>query len=467
MSDLSTFLNSVPVKNIVDDSRKVTKGSLFVAIRGLTVDGHKYIEQAIEKGAVAVIGENDIDNLPVPYLRVQDARKSLSEVASEFYKNPSQKLKMIGVTGTDGKTTTANLIYEILKGAGKKVGLISTVSAKIGEEEFDTGFHVTNPEPVELQKFLALMVEYSCEYCVLEVTSHGLDQGRVEGINFEVSVLTNVTNEHLDYHKTYENYIKTKSKLFLNSKVSILNRDDNSFAKMKSLISDKTEIKDYSKQDLADEIKIAVEERFNEKYNQENSAGAISVVREFGVDDNSIIQSIKSFKGVLGRMQEIPNDRNIKIIVDFAHTPNSLENILFTLKSQLKNSSKLISVFGCAGERDSTKREPMGEIATKIADVSIFTAEDPRSEDVNDIINQMEIGAIKNGAKINENYFKIPERGEAIDFAINKVASEGDIVVISGKGHEKSMAYDGVEYLWSDQDVVAGVLNGEVREIKR
>lgn len=466
MSDISTFLNSVPVKNITDDSRKVVPGSLFVAVSGINTDGHDYINKALELGAVAVVGEKQL-NLTVPYLQVKNSREALSFLASEYYDNPSRKMKMIGITGTDGKTTTANMIYQIFKADGKSVGLISTVSAKIGDKEFDTGFHVTNPEPIELQKFLSIMVENGCEYCVLEVTSHGLDQGRVAGISFEVSVLTNVTNEHLDYHKTYENYLKTKSKLFLNSKVSILNKDDASFAKIEELILGKTKIKTYSRHALLGQIKTVVEDRFFETYNQENAAAAIAVSREFNTSDEAIIQSIKSFKGVKGRMEQIDNNKNLKIIVDFAHTPNSLEKILSTLKLQVPKENKLISVFGCAGERDSSKRQQMGEIATRLADVSIFTAEDPRDEKVEDIISQMEEGAKKNNSVIGKNYFKILERGEAINFAINNISQPGDTVVITGKGHEKSMAYDGIEYPWSDQEAVLEALDGKVKEILR
>ena len=466
MADLVNFLHSAHVSKIVDNSKNVTPGSLFVAIPGIKSDGHDYIQDAIKSGAVAIVGERDLD-LSVPYLKVENSRQALSLLASEFYGNPSKKMKMIGVTGTDGKTTTANLIYEILNASRKKAGLISTVSAKVGGKELDTGFHVTNPEPVELQKFLSLMVENGCEYCVLEVTSHGLDQDRVYGINFEVSVLTNITNEHLDYHKTFENYLMAKSKLFLNSKISILNKDDSSFSEMNKLLDGKTQIKEYSKTSIPKDLIDDVNRRFHETYNVSNCSAAISVAMEFGVESQDIINAIKSFKGVAGRMEEIKNDRGIKIIVDFAHTPNSLENVLLALKTQKQNGAKLISVFGCAGERDSRKRFTMGEISVSISDFVVFTAEDPRNEDVKSIIEEMEKGAKKSGAKINNNYFVIPERGEAISYAINTLAKAGDIVVITGKGHEKSMAYNGVEYPWSDQEAVSYALRNEVKKILR
>ncbi len=466
MADLVNFLHSAHVSKIVDNSKNVTPGSLFVAIPGIKSDGHDYIQDAIKSGAVAIVGERDLD-LSVPYLKVENSRQTLSLLASEFYGNPSKKMKMIGVTGTDGKTTTANLIYEILNASRKKAGLISTVSAKVGGKELDTGFHVTNPEPVELQKFLSLMVENGCEYCVLEVTSHGLDQDRVYGINFEVSVLTNITNEHLDYHKTFENYLMAKSKLFLNSKISILNKDDSSFSEMNKLLDGKTQIKEYSKTSIPKDLIDDVNRRFHETYNVSNCSAAISVAMEFGVESQDIISAIKSFKGVAGRMEEIKNDRGIKIIVDFAHTPNSLENVLLALKTQKQNGAKLISVFGCAGERDSRKRFTMGEISVSISDFVVFTAEDPRNEDVKLIIDEMEKGAKKSGATINNNYFVIPERGEAISYAINTLAKAGDIVVITGKGHEKSMAYNGVEYPWSDQEAVFYALKNEVKRILR
>ncbi len=365
---------------------------------------------------------------------------------------PSKRLKIIGVTGTDGKTTTATLIYHILNNSGKKVGLISTVGAKIGNKKIDTGFHVTNPDSFSLQRILREMVNKKIEYVVLEVTSHGLDQNRNFGINFDIGVLTNITHEHLDYHKTFENYVAAKAKLFQKSKICIINKKYYKY--FKKYINDGQKVILYTSKTLKVDLINAIKNRFVEEYNLQNATAAVLVAKELGISGKKIIKAVKSFPGVEGRMQEVKNKLGIKIIVDFAHTPNALENVLLTLKKQKKTKNKLISVFGCAGERDIQKRPMMGEISSRIADISIFTAEDPRHEDVNNIISQMEKG-IKNKKAI---YYKIPDRFEAIKFAI-KLAKKGDIIVVCGKGHEKSMAFGNTEKPWSDVKAIKRLLN--------
>lgn len=371
--------------------------------------------------------------------------------ASLLYRKPSKKIKTIGVTGTDGKTTTSNIIYHILQTSGIKSGLVSTVNAKIGNKEYDTGFHVTNPGPFLLQKLLSIMVKNKLEYAVLEVTSHGLDQNRNFGVNFKIGVLTNITHEHLDYHKTFENYVKAKAKLFQKSKICIINK--NYYKYFKKYIQKNQKVILYNSKTLSKDILNAIKSRFKEEYNVQNATAAILVAKELGVEDKKIIKAIKSFPGVEGRMQEIKNKKGIKIIVDFAHTPNALENVLSALKKEKSNKNKLISVFGCAGERDIQKRPMMGEISARLADISIFTAEDPRHEDVNEIIKQMEMGVISTKNII----YKITDRYKAIRKAID-LANEGDIVVVCGKGHEKSMAYGNIEKPWSDINVVKKIL---------
>ncbi len=470
------------LRGLTDDSRSVEKEFLFVAIAGLKVDAHKFIPKAIQAGAVVVVGEKEPDKTwldKITYIKVSNSRQALGLLASAWYGHPSKKLKVIGVTGTDGKTTTATLIYWILKKAGKKVGLISTVSAKIGEKEFETGLHVTNPEPLKLQEFLAKMVKKECKYVVLEVTSHGLDQERVAGIDFDVSVLTNITREHLDYHKTFENYIRTKTKLFINSKVAILNKEDKSYGKIKRILPKTIKVLSYDSADLTDKLKDVVVKRFPEKFNQLNATAAISVARVLKISNRDLLYSIKTFPGISGRMQEVETNKEFKVFIDFAHTPNALENVLSYLRKQPKN--RLIVVFGCAGERDKEKRPLMGEVSAKLADISVFTAEDPRGENVNEIIMQMVKGAFKTKTQefslsqmadlrknINRHWFiRIPERGEAISYAIQKLAKANDIVVVCGKGHEKSMAYNNTEYNWSDKEAVRIALRGGVKKIKR
>jgi UDP-N-acetylmuramoyl-L-alanyl-D-glutamate--2,6-diaminopimelate ligase len=475
-------LKDVEISKITDDSRKVKKKSLFVAISGIKIDAHKFIPNVISSGAIAIVGEKDphkswIDK--TTYIKVLNSRRALGLLASAWHNFPSEKLKVIGVTGTDGKTTTTNIIYWILNKSKKKSGLVSTVSAKIGGVERDTGLHVTNPEPIQLQKFLSEMVKEDCEYAVLEVTSHGLDQERIAGIDFDIAVLTNITHEHIDYHKTYGKYLRSKSKLFKKAKVVVLNKDDSSYEKIKRGLSSKTKQLSYESKTLKGAIKKVIDKRFAEPYNRLNATAAVVVARELGIKDANITKAIKTFPGIPGRMDRI-NDKGIDIFVDFAHTPNALKNVLQTLKNSKKKENKLIVVFGCAGERDIEKRIKMGNISTKIANISIFTAEDPRYENVDNIIQQMAKGAKKGGAKefLQEkhkiqkfekgHYFvRIPERGEGISFAIQKLAEKGDVVVICGKGHEKSMAYNDIEHPWSDHEAVKMALVGKVKKIKR
>ena len=473
--------DKVIVKGIESDSRKIGPGFIFVAIKGLNFDGHNFISQAIHAGAVAIVGERSYEKVgakKVTYIRVKDSRRSLGQLTSAWYGYPSAKMKVIGVTGTDGKTTTANLIYAILKSAGKKVGLVSTINAKIGGKEIDTGLHVTNPEPLVLQALLQRMVKAKCEYAVLEVTSHGLDQERAEGVAFEIGVVTNITHEHLDYHKTFDNYVAAKAKLFANSKIAVLNRKDTSFNKIRDLIPRKVQVVSYDPSVLDGQEEV-VNKRFPERYNRLNAAAAISVAKILGVDGKDIARAIATFPQLPGRLEEVESAKGIKIFVDFAHTPNALENVLKTGKEI--TSKRLIVVFGCAGERDKGKRPMMGEISGRLADVSVFTAEDPRREDVNKIIAQMVTGARKTGAKEllstgyqdsndsskSHRFVRIPERGEAVSFAVQKIAKKGDSVLICGKGHEKSMAYGEIEYPWSDKEAALAALAGGIKVIKR
>jgi UDP-N-acetylmuramoyl-L-alanyl-D-glutamate--2,6-diaminopimelate ligase len=457
---------NVAISKILDDSRRVRKDSLFVAILGLTFDGHRFIPQAISLGATAVVGEKEPKKSwlnKITYIKVPNSRQALGFLASAWYNYPSKSLKVIGVTGTDGKTTTATLIYWLLNQAGINTGLITTVAARIGEKEYDTGFHVTNPESLPLQNFLKKMLKAGCTHVVLEVTSHGLDQERVAGIDFDIGVLTNITHEHLDYHKTYQRYLEAKAKLFRLAKVAILNQEDKSYKKLRKILGPGKKMIGYNLQSLSVQMKGVVQKRFKEDYNQMNAVAAILAAKELGVKEKIIKQAITNFKGVIGRLEEIKNKRGIKIYIDFAHTPNALEKVLTVLRRR-KRGGRLIAVFGCAGERDIKKRPMMAKISTALADLSIFTAEDPRHEDVNEIIKEMEKGVLKNNKR---KYLVIPERGEAIAYAIQKVAKKGDIIVICGKGHEKSMCYNGIEYPWSDHGAVKLSLKGKVRRIRR
>lgn len=374
-------------------------------------------------------------------------------VANLKYGFPSKGMRFIGVTGTNGKTTTVNMIYEILKASGKKVSMISTINAIIAGKKYDTGFHVTSPNPFDLQRFISMAKKYKDEYLVLEVTSHALDQFRVLGIKFEVGVITNITHEHLDYHKNFDNYLKAKAKLIKNAKVAILNKDDENFSKLSKMTKGK--IFSFGMHKTADfnPLKFPLKLRLAGGHNLMNALVATAATHSLGVSTKVIRQALESFKGLEGRFEEIESNLGFKIIIDFAHTPNALKEALITLKGQSKG--KIIAVFGAAGDRDVSKRPLMGEVASKYADKIILTAEDPRYEDINEIIDEIAAG-IKDTK--NEKLFKIPDRKEAIKFALS-VAEKGDIVSIFGKGHEQSMNYKGKELPWSDKKAVLEILN--------
>jgi UDP-N-acetylmuramoyl-L-alanyl-D-glutamate--2,6-diaminopimelate ligase len=402
------------VVGITSDSRQVKKGYMFVAVRGLHSDGHDYISQAVQNGATVVVGERD-KKLPggVEYIKVNDSREALGKFASEFYDFPSRKLAIIGVTGTKGKTTTAHLIYHILSSLGKKTGLISSITSP--------GFHVTTPDVVSLHKFLKEMVDSGCEYVVIEVSSHGIDQKRIAGVKFEVGVLTNIAPEHLDYHKTFGEYKRVKMSFINSCKYKVITPVDTNLDILPG------------------------------KFNNLNVEAAVKAVEFLGIDRNLAIKSLGLFELPKGRLEEIENNLGVKIIVDFAHTPDSLEAVLKYLRT--KTTGKLIAVFGCAGERDHKKRRKMGKISGELADLSVFTAEDPRSENIFDILKQM-----KKDAK---NFVCIPERGEAIVYALS-IAKKGDTVAILGKGHEVSMAFKEYEHPWSDQEALKNYLERDL-----
>lgn len=379
-----------------------------------------------------------------------------SVLANIIYGFPSKGMKFIGVTGTDGKTTTTNMIYQILKDAGKKVAMVSTINAEINGEKIDTGFHVTNPDYFLLQKLIDKAKKAGTEIFVLEVTSHGLDQFRTWGINFEIGVITNITSEHLDYHKTWENYFNSKAKLIKNSKWAVLNSGEDHFKRLKSIAGGLVATFGKNKADF-DTDKYKFKLKLPGSYNVLNALAAIATANILGISERQSIKTLEKFDSLEGRMQEIKNNRGLKIVVDFAHTANALENALKTLKAG--NKGKLISVFGCAGLRDETKRPIMGEVSARLADFTVITAEDPRGE-IDKISSEILAGAKKAGGKVGVNVYIENDRQKAIELAINSLAKKGDTVGIFGKGHEKSMNISGKdETPWSDVEAVNKVLN--------
>jgi len=385
----------------------------------------------------------------------------LAVFAVLYFRYPARNLRVIGVTGTDGKTTTASLIHAILLEDGRKAALVSTVGAKIGHEEIDTGLHVTSPDPWALQRLLRKIVDMGFKDVVLESTSHGLIQNRLFGCNFKVGVITNVTHEHLDYHKTYQNYLHSKTKLFNHVQGAILNRDDESFAYLSQRIKKtRASIITYGLDKNADfnpqTFKFCPQ--LIGEHNQYNCLAAAATASFLGIDLEIVKKALEKFKGVKGRMEEIKAGQDFKIFVDFAHTPNSLTNVLKTLKKMTPKDKKLIAIFGSAGLRDQTKRPIMGENAAKYADTIVLTADDPRTEDVNEIINEIASGCSKMGFEKDENLFFVPDRQKALEFALEKLAKKGDILAFCGKGHEKSICYGKIDYPWSDQEEIKKIL---------
>lgn len=350
-----------------------------------------------------------------------------------YFGFPAKKLTVIGVTGTDGKTTTVSMIYHILRLAGEKVSMISSVNAQIAGKSLDTGLHVSTPSPWQVQKFLRIAADAKNQYVVLEATSHGLDQNRLAFVDFTIAVLTNITHEHLDYHKTYENYRNAKLKLFRRVKFSVINADDNSYNYVKNHVSGKV---------------IAYSQKGKGDYNSSNAQAALEAVGVLGISRREAEKALKTFPGVKGRMEEVKLSQQFRVIVDFAHTPNGLEQALKTLRSKLNvTGASLIAVFGSAGERDRLKRPLMGKVANAYADFIVLTSEDPRKEDPYDICRQI-VGDIK-----SKKFKIITDRQEAINFAI-KIAKANDVVAIFGKGHEKSMAYGKKEFPWDEFEAV-------------
>ena len=476
---------ALQVTGVTYNHRELQAGNIFVANRGMKVDGHDFIDLAIERGAVAVVGTREIGDLAVPYIRVRDSREALAYLAAGFYDNPGHYLTVIGVTGTDGKTTTSNLIYNILVAADIRVGVISTVNAVLGDEVVDTGFHVTTPEAPEVQRYLSRMRAAGLTHVVLESTSHGLAQHRVTACEFDVAVITNVTHEHLDFHGTFENYLAAKGILFRmlgqtppkpqgNPRLGILNKDDASFSYLSELTGPQRI--SYGHEPgatvYADEIQYAAEAThfsavgpgFRQPiqtclvgpYNVSNCLAAISTtVVGLGIDPAIAAQGIAALRGVPGRMERVNLGQAFMAIVDFAHTPNALRQALITARKI--TTGKVIAIFGSAGLRDREKRRLMAEVSAELADFSILTAEDPRSELLDEILAEMSAGAVAKGGVVGKSVLVVPDRGEAIRTGV-RLAGPNDLVIACGKGHEQSMCFGETEYAWDDRIAMRAAL---------
>ena len=473
------------VAGVTADSRQVTPGALFVAIQGTEADGHTFLKQAEQAGAAAAVGQRPAPGLGIPYLQSADSRLAYALLAAAWHGHPARQLTMVGVTGTDGKTTTANLLFEILRSAGARTGLISTVNARIDEQELDTGLHVTTPDPMELQALLARMLAAGLTHCVLEATSHGLAQQRVAACEFDIGVVTNITHEHLDFHGSYEAYREAKGKLFREladtarkpngpEKLAVLNVDDQSF----DYLQQTTRVRrmsygfeagaDFAGSELtagtagidfrlrAAGSELGVRSPLLGAYNASNILAALAAaVDGLEVDLQMAVEAVANFAGVPGRMELIDLGQPFVVLVDFAHTPNALRQAL--LAARTLTSGRVIAVFGSAGLRDWAKRRMMAEISAELADLTVLTAEDPRTEPLEAILAEMAAGAVAKGGEESATFWRIPDRGAALEFAIRQ-ARTGDLVIACGKGHEQSMCFGETEHPWDDRVAIRAAL---------
>jgi UDP-N-acetylmuramoyl-L-alanyl-D-glutamate--2,6-diaminopimelate ligase len=485
-----TKLPEIPVSGISIDSRVVRPGDLFVALRGASEDGHAYLPAAIKNGAVAAVGEQDLRDLSVPYVRLENSREALSWIAASFHDWPARKLTVIGVTGTDGKTTTTNLIYQILLAAGIQAGMLSTVNAVIGNEVLDTGFHVTTPDAHDVQSYLARMVAAGLTHVVLETTSHGWAQNRVDACEFDIGVITNIKHEHLDQHGSFQNYRAAKARLFQSLErtlpkalgippLAVLNRDDSSYEYLQSI----TRVKKISyglaggadvyaeavESDAAgvrftarsESLRVAITSSLVGTYNVSNCLAALAATGVgLHLAPDLIEKGIRALRGVPGRMERIELGQKFTAIVDFAHTPNALKVVLMVARQM--TAGRVIVAFGSAGLRDKEKRRMMAEIAAELADLTVLTAEDPRTESLDAILNEMAVGARLKGGREGLTFWRIADRGEAIKFAL-RLARPGDIVLACGKGHEQSMCFGRIEYPWDDRTAMRSALSEMLR----
>jgi UDP-N-acetylmuramoyl-L-alanyl-D-glutamate--2,6-diaminopimelate ligase len=462
----------VAIQKIEFDSRKVQENDVFVAIRGTVSDGHEFIEKAISLGAAAIV----CDTLPevivanITYIQVKDTNSALAFIAANYYNNPSDKIRLVGVTGTNGKTTIASLLYQLYKKAGYKVGLLSTVKIMVDETEYKATH--TTPDSLNINYYLNEMIAVGCEYCFMEVSSHGVHQKRTEGLHFEGGVFTNLSHDHLDYHPTFAEYRDVKKSFFDHlpkTAFALTNVDDKNGAVMlqntsaRKLTYALKSYADYRAQILENQLSgLLLKINDNEvwvkligTFNAYNLLAIYGTAIELGMDSLEALRLLSELESVSGRFQFIVSADKVTAIVDYAHTPDALENVLKTINDIRTNNEKLISVVGCGGDRDKTKRPIMANIASQMSDTVIFTSDNPRTENPATIISEMEKGVEP------QNYKKtlsIEDRKQAIKTAC-QLANANDIILIAGKGHENYQEINGVRYHFDDMETVKELLS--------
>ena len=461
----------ITVSKIEFDSRKIELNDVFVAIRGTLSDGHDYIEKALSLGAIAVICEEfpSVIVNGVTYIKVKDSNEALAFLAANYYENPSENIRLVGVTGTNGKTTIASLLYQLFKKAGYKVGLLSTVKIMVDEQEFRATH--TTPDSLTINKYLDLMIQEGCEFCFMEVSSHGVHQKRTEALRFEGGVFTNLSHDHLDYHNTFAEYRDVKKSFFDNlpkSAFAITNIDDKNGlvmlqnTKARKLTYALKSYADYKAQILENQLsglllKINDHEvwvKLIGSFNAYNLLAIYGVAVELGIEKMEALRLLSELESVSGRFQFIVSDSKITAIVDYAHTPDALENVLKTIEDIRTKNEQLITVVGCGGDRDKTKRPIMANIASSMSDKAIFTSDNPRTENPETIIEEMEKGVEPQNFKKT---VSILDRKQAIKTAC-QLANPNDIILIAGKGHETYQEINGVRHDFDDLQIVTELL---------
>lgn len=454
---------SIPIASICFDSRKANPDSVFIAIKGILSDGHNHIETAIENGVIAIICEVLPESIHdgITYIRVKNSSIALAFVSDNFFDHPSSRIQLVGITGTNGKTTVATLLYELFQQLDIKVGLISTVRYLIDKEELQATH--TTPDVLTINEMLSKMIENGCEYCFMEVSSHAISQHRISGLKYAGALFTNITHDHLDYHETFEQYIHTKKLLFDNlpgDSFALVNNDDKHAKVM--LQNTKAHKYSYGLKSMADFKAKVIENTFtglllhieqNEvfcrligQFNASNILAAYSVAVLLGIDKIKALTAISNLKPVEGRFEVITSVNSIYGIVDYAHTPDALENVLQTVQKIRTGNEQVICVVGCGGNRDKAKRPEMAKIASSLSDRVVLTSDNPRSENAEVILDEMQKG-VPVGQK--RKVLRITDRAEAIKTACT-LANPGDIILVAGKGHEKYQEINGVKYPFDD-----------------
>jgi UDP-N-acetylmuramoyl-L-alanyl-D-glutamate--2,6-diaminopimelate ligase len=455
------------ISEICFDSRKASEGCLFVAVKGLVSDGHDYIERVIGKGAVAIVCEvmpSDV-HPGITYVQVQNSASALSQIAANFFDNPSEKIKLVGITGTNGKTTTATLLFNLFRSLGYKAGLLSTVKNMVNNKVYPATH--TTPDPLQLNELLSTMVGKGCTHVFMEVSSHAVVQKRTDGLTFAGAVFTNITHDHLDYHKTFDNYLKAKKEFFdglSSSSFALTNADDKNGMVM--LQNTRARRYTYALRSMADYRGRIIENDFNGlllnldgqevvcrlvgSFNAYNLTAAYATAVLLGEEKMNVLSALSLLAPVEGRFDFIVSPNKITAIVDYAHTPDALQNVLATIQDVSSGHGRVITIIGCGGDRDVAKRPVMAKIACELSDRVILTSDNPRSEDPAEIISEMESG-IPAGDRIKA--ISIVDRREAIRTAVS-FAQPGDVILVAGKGHEKYQEVKGVRTPFDDKKVL-------------